>query len=269
MARSGEAIRLVNEQGFLTPQYSGANPASGPRTLVVGDVHACGDELEELLDLAAPGREDRVVFVGDLVDRGPNVRKVFDLARQCRGEVVMGNHEDKLLRWRKYNLGARNAREVQLAPHHRLTVEALRQEDWQQMEAAPRWLKIPAHDALVVHAGIRPGVALEEQDPDDLCRLQGIGRTGKRRKWGTPGSIFWASVCDYPGWVIYGHTHFRGPVRFERTMGIDTGCCFGGKLTALELPGGRLLSVPGRSNYVEKIYREFYGDRGIRRPQAT
>ena len=151
----------------------------------------------------------------------------------------MGNHEDKLLKWREYASGTPGAREVRLAPHHRVTVGALRPEDWQQMESAPRWIKLEEHDALVVHGGVRPGTPLERQDPDDLCRLQAIGRSGRRRKWGTDGSIFWASLCDFPGWVIYGHTHFDQPVRFERTLGIDTGCCFGGRLTALELPGGK------------------------------
>lgn len=249
----------------MIPQFASApSDLPGPRTFVVGDVHACGDELEALVGLIHLSANDRVIFVGDIVDRGPAVTRVFDLVRSVGGELVRGNHEDKLLRWRDYRAGLAGAREVNLAPHHKLTVEALRPEDWRMMAAAPLFLEIPEHRALVVHAGLRPGVAPAQQDPDDLCRLQGIGRTGRRRKWGTAESTFWASVCDYDGWVIYGHTHFREPVRCGNTLGIDTGCCFGGRLTALELPSGRLHQVRAARNYVSELYRAHYGEKARR-----
>ena len=238
-----------------------ARPAvRGPRTFIIGDVHACAAELEELLGRLAPGRGDRVIFVGDLVDRGPAVRRVFDLAREARGELVRGNHEDKLLRWRSGRPGARGVT-VQLAPHHFETVEQLRPEDWQLMESAKPFLEVPDHGVVVVHAGLRPGIPLKEQDPDDLCRLQSIGPSGRRRKSGTPGARFWAETCDLPGWVVYGHTHMRVPLRFERTLGIDTGCCFGGHLTALELPSGALHQVRAARNYAAELYARFYGSR--------
>jgi len=113
----------------------------------------------------------------------------------------------------------------------------------------------------VVHAGLRPGIPPAAQDPDDLCRLQSIGRTGRRRRWRTEGAVFWACVCDYPGWVVFGHTHFRQPVRFERTLGIDTGCCFGGALTALELPAWRLHQVKAERNYMMEMMERVYSPR--------
>ena len=148
-----------------------------------------------------------------------------------------------------------------------MTVEALRPEDWRMMAAAPLYLELPGHDALVVHAGMRPGLAPAQQDPDDLCRLQAIGHSGRRRKWGTTDSTFWASVCDYEGWVVYGHTHFPSPVRYGQTLGIDTGCCFGGWLTALELPSGRLHQVRAAKNYVHELYMAHYGEQARRIPR--
>ena len=235
---------------------------AGSRVLIVGDVHACARELGILLDRLAPARDDRVVFLGDLVDRGPDVAKVFDLAREVRGELVLGNHEDKFLRWEE---GRRNSPTgesgVQLAPHHRATLAELRPEDWETMRRGTRYLEIPEHDVLVIHAGLRPGVALAEQDPDDLCRLQNIGPSGRRRRWGTPGTSFWAEHCDRPGWVVYGHTHSAQPLRYERTLGIDTGCCFGGMLTALELPVWRLHQVPAARNYFLETAARYYPGR--------
>jgi hypothetical protein len=224
---------------------------------VIGDVHACADELEALLERLAPGPSDRVVFVGDLVDRGPRVARTFDLARASRGELVLGNHEDKLLRWRDGRPGGHGVA-VRLAPHHRLTLEALRPADWEFMESARPYLALPEHGVLVVHGGLRPGVAPELQDPYDLCRLQAIGRSGRRRKAGTPGASFWVEHCDHPGWVVYGHTVFREPLRYERTLGIDTGCCFGGHLSALELPGGRIHQVGAARNYMIELLEKFY-----------
>jgi diadenosine tetraphosphatase ApaH/serine/threonine PP2A family protein phosphatase len=232
---------------------------------VIGDVHACADELEVLLDRIAPGSEDRVIFVGDLVDRGPRLARTFDLARAARGELILGNHEDKLLRWRDGRSGEHGVA-VRLAPHHRLTLEALRPADWELMESARPYLEVPEGSRawpgpgplLVVHAGLRPGVPVAEQDPYDLCRLQAIGFSGRRRKLGTPGATFWAERCDYPGWVVYGHTVFREPLRHGRTLGIDTGCCFGGRLSALELPSGRIHQQHAARNYALEMLEKFY-----------
>ncbi|MBI5838348.1 MAG: metallophosphoesterase [Candidatus Eisenbacteria bacterium] len=224
---------------------------------MIGDVHACASELERLLEVLAPGDGDRVIFVGDLVDRGPDIRRAFELVRSVRGELVLGNHEDKLLRWRDGRPGEHGTT-VRLAPHHKLTVEALRPEDWVTMESARPFVELPEHDTLVVHGGLRPGVPPSEQDPYDLCRLQCVGPTGRRRKMGTEGAWFWAERCDYPGRVVYGHTVFREPHRVGRTLGIDTGCCFGGCLTAVELPGERLHQVKAERNYAWEMLQEFY-----------
>ncbi|HVP38466.1 MAG TPA: metallophosphoesterase [Candidatus Saccharimonadales bacterium] len=247
------------------------------RLLLIGDVHACAAELETLLERLRPGPADRVIFLGDLVDRGPDAPRVFDLARAARGELVLGNHEDKLLRWRDGRPGAHGVA-VRLAPHHRRTLEALRPSDWATMESARPWIEVPEGapgwagpgPLLVVHAGVRPGLPLEQQDAYDVCRLQCIGPSGRRRKLGTPGAYFWAERCDYPGWVVYGHTIFPEPLRIGRTLGLDTGCCFGGRLSALELPAGRIHQAAAARDYAWELVQQFYPLRAeaVRRRRA-
>ncbi len=247
------------------PDFAWNAPASPPwrRLFLVGDVHACARELEQLLAGLRLTGDDRVIFLGDLLDRGPEVRRTLDLVREVRGEVVLGNHEDKFLRWSAQQQGpprtfSRDDPAMHLAPHHLETLDALRPADWELLRAAKLWIEIPEMELIAVHAGFRPGVALEDQKPYEVCRLQAISQAGVRRRWHTPRTIFWTQGWEDPRWVVYGHTHFRFPMRFERTLGLDTGCVFGGSLTALELPGGRLHRVRAAKNHAWELMERFY-----------
>ncbi|HEX3343106.1 MAG TPA: metallophosphoesterase, partial [Polyangiaceae bacterium] len=121
-----------------------------PRTVIVGDVHGCTGELEDLLEKVrfAEGR-DRLVLVGDLLVRGPDVHGVLALAVRLRARAVRGNHEEKLLAWRE--------RGKSLGPDHQRVAQALSEDEWRLLEGLPVWLDLPEHDARVVHAGVVPG----------------------------------------------------------------------------------------------------------------
>ena len=134
---------------------------SSARHLVVGDVHGCLAELELLLDLVAdPARA--LVFVGDLVAKGPDSRGVLALARERGARAVLGNHDKHALRW----LEAREAgvEPPDRAPAHAAMCASFGQADWAYLRALPCYLRLEAADAVVVHAGLVPGVPLEEQD---------------------------------------------------------------------------------------------------------
>jgi Calcineurin-like phosphoesterase len=216
------------------------------RTLLIGDVHGCVDELQALLAAAGVTPQDRVVLVGDLVAKGPDSRGVVRLARERGFQAVLGNHDAAVLRVRQPDAGGRPPR-----PEHRRVAASLSDEDWRWLEALPLTLALPEHGVRVVHAGLVPGVPLEAQAREDLLNLRSItpgGRGSRRIEEGVP----WASVWQGPEHVVFGHDAVRGLQRHPFATGLDTGCVYGGALTGLLLPERRLVSVPARRAYVPR-----------------
>lgn len=237
--------------------------ASG-RTIVVGDVHGCARELGVLLDKLAPTRGDRVFFVGDLVMRGPMPNDVLRLVREVGGVSVRGNHEGRLLLWR--DLQARRSKKrasPQLDPYEervlaskmlRATAAELDDDAWAQLEAMPLWLEVPEHELLVVHAGIVPGVRLSKQHERDLLHMRGLRKDGtptERRDEG----VLWGKRYEGPPHVVFGHNANTKPQLHPWATGIDTGCVYGGKLTALVLPEGQLVprGAKAREKYLLSV----------------
>src|SRR5204863_7388535 len=131
----------------------------------VGDVHGCSAELDALLDDVALSTGDRLVFVGDLVAKGPGSREVLRLARELRAEVTLGNHEERLLEARS---ARREGRPLpKLDPTHVKLLDELTDEEWSMLEAMPLWLDVDA-GWRVLHAGIVPGIPMPEQNPYHL-----------------------------------------------------------------------------------------------------
>ncbi|MDB4945388.1 MAG: serine/threonine protein phosphatase [Labilithrix sp.] len=209
------------------------------RTIIVGDVHGCRTELEALLDRVAFSAGDRLVFVGDLVARGPDSLGVLDIARRTGAVVVRGNHEQKLLDWRAVGEGASPPKHT-LGKMHRDVARALRPVDWTILRNSPTSYLLPEHGALVVHAGLLPGLALAAQNPDTLMRIRTVrppseaaGKKGELRLWG--------EVYAGPPQVVFGHNAAPGLQLHPWATGLDTGCVYGGRLTALVLsPGQRV-----------------------------
>src|SRR5882757_3515451 len=119
------------------------------RTIVIGDLHGCYDEAVALLKKLSAGPSDRVIFAGDLVDRGPKPRECVELA--MRHECILGNHEEK-------HLQQRNRPDEKLSPDHLATRRALGPEHYDYFARLPLFIRLPEHGAAVVHAGAMPGV---------------------------------------------------------------------------------------------------------------
>jgi hypothetical protein len=229
------------------------------RTIVVGDVHGCREELDALLDRVAFGSGDRLIFVGDLVARGPDALGVLDVVRRSGALVVRGNHEEKLLEWRASRTawvrGEAPAR-APIAKMHRDIARALRPVDWALLEASPYWIDLPDHALRVVHAGVVPGVPIEAQRPETLTRIRTLPPRVPPSRAGTP--TLWGSAYTGPPHVVFGHNAAPGLQLHPWATGLDTGCVYGGRLTALVLPPGQkvpralrsrkalLVSVPAR-----------------------
>jgi serine/threonine protein phosphatase 1 len=202
------------------------------RTIVIGDLHGCYDEALALLDRLAVTENDRVIFAGDLVDRGPKPRECVELA--MRHECVLGNHEEKHL---------------QASNHHEETRKELRDEHYAYFEKLPTFIRLPEFGAVVVHAGVMPNVAIESQDPYHLLHAQCVRPPERKSYWPSKAPsthTFWTNHWRGPERVIFGHTVLDAALVTEHAVGIDTGCVFGGPLTAVVLPDWQIVSVPSR-----------------------
>jgi Calcineurin-like phosphoesterase len=219
------------------------------RTLVVGDIHGCYDELLVLLQMARIGPGDGIVSVGDLVDRGPKSWEVVDFFRQhpARRRAVLGNHEEKHLRKIRSDVDDPSGRIVRAA-----TPAAQYAAMLDYFGTLPLYLDLP--EALVVHAGFEPGVSIENQPVKIMTGRGSQGRPGfdgKSPPW------FDDPRMDMPKPVIFGHLIYPEVVRGARqnVWGIDTGAAVGGSLTGLLLPEFELLHVPTPDYYSEVLRR--------------
>lgn len=205
------------------------------RTIVIGDVHGCLDELKDLLRAVAARPEDRLISVGDLICKGPDSRGVLDWAMSAPNlECVLGNHELRFLNcWRRAV--------VPDVKHYDL-------ETYEQMgtryEDAMRWiarmpLTVSGPGFLVVHAGFDPREGLEWQSTAALTTMRKLKDTGEP----------WYERYKDSTLVAFGHWAKPEPIVRRNAIGLDTGCVYGGALTALILPERKLVSVPARRVY--------------------
>lgn len=237
------------------------------RTIVVGDVHGCAGELDDLLAAVAfrPG-DDRLVLVGDLVARGPDSRGVIERVLDYQALSVRGNHDEKVLSWWRTARrdGEKEAHQrVRLSERHRAVVASLKRRHFEALEAMPLVLRLSEHGALVVHAALDPARGPEHTPEDTLLTARSIDEEGcvTKRLEGVP----WASRWRGPEHVIFGHDARRGLQLEAFATGLDTGCCYGRQLTALVLeqlqrvPAARdarraqLACVPARATYCPMI----------------
>ena len=213
--------------------------------LIIGDIHGCYRELEELLAVAGVGDGEVVVSVGDLVDRGPDPGAVVDFFRQRPNAIALcGNHERKHVRGvlsygqqvTRAQLGARYADDVA----------------W--MATLPYHLE--TDDVRAVHFGHFPGVPLAEV-PEEVRAGTTSGEGRLRERFGD--QPWWAHYAD-PTPIAFGHAVI-GPeplVIDDRIFGLDTGACHGMALTGLRLPERRLFSVPARADHWATVKHQWH-----------
>lgn len=228
------------------------------RIAIIGDIHGCIDELQDLLDLLSAERLDAIYHLGDLVDRGPDSGAVVSLLRNRGIFGVMGNHEAKLLELlRKYRAPAlqnedrrRSAMAVSADPQNIPYLAAL-----PRLHVIDDVLDQPL---ILVHGGLWPVIPLWQQ-PVAVMMAQLIdpAKPGavawlRDAKAQHQGLVPWWEVWDGAETVVYGHTVWPEPHEHRQTFGIDTGCVYGGHLTALVLPDRRFVKVRARAVYVEK-----------------
>jgi predicted phosphodiesterase len=211
----------------------------GSRTIVVGDIHGCYDELVDLLDEVKFGGNDRLISVGDLITKGPKNREVLDrFMSEPNFLAVIGNHDLALRRrW--------NGEKFKLKASQKPTHKELKKDKEHYVSyfnSLPFSIDLGTH--LVVHAGLRPGVELHSQSTEDMTELRSLGADREARD-GTP----WYENYDGEKVVLFGHWPSAEPRRGKKAIGLDTGCVYGHQLTAYIVETGELKSVAARRVY--------------------
>ena len=256
------------------PSWTNRQHETGPFD-IIGDVHGCFDELVALLERlgyqvtrpsAGRGADDgfsvshpqgrKAVFVGDLVDRGPGVVDVLKLVMSMVTDgtalCVAGNHESKLVRKLK-------GRSVQVSHGLAESLEQLelettgfQQQATQFMDGLISHYVLDGGNLVVAHAGMK-----EEYQGRASARVRDFclygETTGETDEWGLPVRTDWAAGYRGKATVVYGHTPVAEPAWLNRTINVDTGCVFGGSLTALRYPENELVSVPAARVYYEPV----------------
>jgi hypothetical protein len=212
------------------------------RTIVVGDVHGCRDELERLLDLVKYDEKDELFFLGDLLSRGPDPRGVLSIMRRAGARGVRGNHDDVLLKWRAAVQSGDS--DAHLGKAKRKLAEELDSADWSVLESLELYIDLPDHELRLVHAGVVPGVPIEAQDEQSLLCMRYLGpRNEPIEKIGVPrgeavekdGIVLWGRRYTGPPHVVFGHNAQLEPQLHPWATGIDTGVVYGERLTAMVL----------------------------------
>ena len=244
---------------------------------LIGDVHGCADELEALLQKLGYKRVEnrsgqglycgplyqhpekrQVVFLGDLVDRGPKIletlRLVASMTEAGSALCLLGNHDDKLMRYLKGNA-------VKIQHGLETTIEALEslpgrerrlfQHDLQLfLQSLPFQLNLDGKKLIAAHAGLKKSLHGRVDAKARSFALYGE-TTGARDEYGLPIRGDWENRYQGAAMVVFGHTPVEESRWVNNTINIDTGCVFGGALTALRYPERELVSVPAERIYYD------------------
>ena len=202
------------------------------RTFIIGDIHGCLDMLEKLMDkITWSPDKDRLIFLGDYIDRGENPKGVVDYIldltrRSSLVECLKGNHEAMLLDfltgrdrfmfiinggWKtleSYGMYESSEDDSAIPSEHRNFYESLK-------------LYVELEDYYVVHAGFKPGLDIKKQTEDEMLWIR---------------KSFVSSDFDFGKKIIFGHTPFKEPLIMQNKIGLDTGAVYGNSLTCLQLP---------------------------------
>ena len=249
------------------PLWTNRTDEQGPFD-IIGDIHGCFDELAGLLEklgyeistqpdgdiVVEPPQGRKAIFVGDYVDRGPKVAQVLRLIMGMHNTgaalCVPGNHDVKLVR----ALRSKNVK-----PTHGLaeSLAQLAEESTEFKTHIAEFLDgLVSHYVLddgklvVAHAGMK--AELQGRASGRVREFAMYGETtGETDEFGLPIRLNWAEEYRGDATVVYGHTPVTQAQWVNRTINIDTGCVFGGKLTALRYPEKELVSVPAHQTYYE------------------
>ena len=244
------------------PLYNDKRNEGGPFD-IIGDIHGCFDELRDLLIKlgyqvngvsATPPEGRKAVFLGDLVDRGPNspdvLHLVMNMTKAGAALCVPGNHDMKLLRKLR-------GKDVQITHGLAETLEQLKNQPPEFVQTVRSFLDgLVSHYVLdngklvVAHAGMK--AEMQGRGSAKVREFALYGETtGETDEFGLPVRYPWAEEYRGSAKVVYGHTPVPVPEWLNNTINLDTGCVFGGSLTALRYPEREIVSVRAQATYAQ------------------
>lgn len=240
---------------------------------IIGDIHGCYEEFRALTDqlgyswssgipIHPEGR--LLAFVGDLTDRGPQSLKVIEtvvnLVSKKKAYYSPGNHCNKLYRYfLGRNVSVTHGLETTVAEYKSLSnaeQHEISQKFIDLYETSPIYQILDGGKLVIAHAGIRDDYIGRTDKKVKTFVLYG-DITGKFHPDGHPIRRNWAKNYNGKAIVVYGHTPVKDPITLNNTHNIDTGCVFGGKLTALRYPEIQFMSVPSTMPLVEEKFRDW------------
>ena len=249
------------------------------RHIVIGDIHGCIDELKSLIQKLELQQDDHLYFIGDLIDRGPDsagvVKYVRALSEKYAVVLILGNHEEKFLRYldhKKFNVSA--IKNMKGTEKFEELILQLDDSDIVFLSSAYINYKIPSENICLVHGGI-PGnnkidLSINHQYSHELLKsnkgfelllkTRFLDETGNFISLGQENekSVFWAERYDGKyGKVIFGHHAIIGdkPVEYKHAINIDTGCVYGGSLSACVINSDSTInynSIKSNQEYYER-----------------
>lgn len=272
-----ETPEAVNEARIeRIPLWNDKRQEHGPFD-IIGDVHGCADELQELLvklgwvkyepQGSEPGwsricyshpEGRKVVFLGDLTDRGPRIVDSLSIVRcmvhSGSALCVPGNHDVKLLRWlRGRNVNITHGLDASIAEIDAIAEEqrdSFRQQLSDFIDGLVSHYVLDDGKLVVAHAGMKAELQGRGSGMVRAFALYGE-TTGETDEFGLPVRHDWAAEYRGSAMVVYGHTPVPEAEWLNRTINIDTGCVFGGRLTALRYPERQIVSVVAKRTYCE------------------
>lgn len=241
---------------------------------IIGDIHGCYDELIELITKLNYSFQDgiplhpdgrKIAFVGDAMDRGPHSLKVIELLfrLQNRRQLIYspGNHCDKLYRFVKGNkVEVKNGLETTVAEIHALPAHEQQRflKRYQNFyESLPLFVKLDQGNLIIAHAGIQAHLIESENRKKVRAFVLYGDTTGEQLPNGRPVRKDWAQSYSGIPFIAYGHTPVLQARFLKRTVNIDTGCVFGGQLTALRYPEMDIVSVPSSLPFIKDRFTHF------------
>ncbi len=205
------------------------------KLIIYGDIHGCYDELVQLRQKINPAKDDIEVCVGDVITRGKNSVKTLRYLQNNNIKSVIGNHEDKLIRYLAHQKNLKK-NPIKLNEDEQNIINCLNAEDIKYLQNMPLFMRF--NKITILHGGLQNHQKLDNVSKKSHAKILRLRYLDEDRNFVSYGqeddkSIFWADIYDgNQGFIVYGHQNFNEVKVNQHALGVDTGCVYGGELSA-------------------------------------